>query len=1224
GESEQQALAYGQEIPMIDPTDKTIDFNGKRYRGELSKLGDRIITPKKRTAAESRSFRGKDPIEIEGEIRSLASKNKNREINEVNNREGFNSWLLSGSDTDNRDPRIDGKSSTNQAPPFVGAFDSFSSESRGVLLNVRSGGIKRDMNTLLETDVRLVGEGSLLHSENSPRALNGRGKYGWWAQNESSKSNAITNYEGGIGYGRNQPHSDISNSDLSIDALLLTKEANLALNKNKEILSLTGTFNSNSISPEAFEGLVEYGSKIKNGKSVANIVTGGNRSGDFAISRDSIDSFLNNPDRSNNKSLVQKEIARRELQVVESDENLIDGRKAYADRDYESAVNKYKEALTQMPQGPIAAERRKAYMDQLLDGSIALSQQYRRTGRYTEARGLIEGVLKEDPGNVVAKKHLEYLDDPIRTSPTLTHTHVKNVEQVRKQLYIANSYYDQAQFEKATAEYKETLRLDPYNKAARRGMEKVSAAKSDYYRAAYDQTRAAMLTQVDQAWEMAVPPAKLEGVDRGREMNVLGQQINKLNNRLNEKPIKSTEPEMLLAEKRLLSETDMVNGRINKGQNEALAIRNKLTTIQLPLVEFDDEATVGDAINFLRSRARELDSEELDPNKKGLSFAFRNPSVVDSAGSDAVADIDKIEDIKLGGLKLRNIPMDEALRQIVQVSGLRYKTTDQGIVLLKATDTDDNEMYARTFRVPANFEDLLRFEDTNVVDDDPFGDAESSSKESGLKELIERQGIKFPEGATVGFSEARGTLTVRNTAQSLDYVEELVDSLKPRTKTTPDFSRELSAAKQTHSTFSLNVSDVSYKLAKSVLLEKVGMPEAAKIRVEEFVNAFDYGDPSVSNGKKVNCVVEQCAHPFYQQRNLMRIGMKTGAMGRSKPLRLTVLLDNSGSMEREDRAATVVKAIESLASQLGPQDEVTLMSFARGARLVAHKVKGNEAMKLVGLVKAIPSEGGTNLSLAIEQAYATAQQSIQAGTMSRIVLITDGAANLGNANPEDLSKSIEKMRQNGIAFDACGVGADGLDDDMLEALTRKGDGRYYFINRPEDADAGFAQKLAGALRPAAKNVKVQVVFNPERVGNYRLVGFEKHRLKKQDFRNDRVDAAEMAAEEAGNALYQVEARPDGKGDVGTVFVRFRDLATGQMVERSWVIPYQPSIKNLSSAAPSMQLATVAGMLGERLKLGEEAGIDLKQLKPVIGQLRSHFHADKEVKDLIRMCEKVTK
>ena len=134
--------------------------------------------------------------------------------------------------------------------------------------------------------------------------------------------------------------------------------------------------------------------------------------------------------------------------------------------------------------------------------------------------------------------------------------------------------------------------------------------------------------------------------------------------------------------------------------------------------------------------------------------------------------------------------------------------------------------------------------------------------------------------------------------------------------------------------------------------------------------------------------------------------------------------------------------------------------------------------------------------VAIQQAYNTAQQSVQDGAMSRVVLITDGAANLGNSDPEQLAQKIEQMRQGGIAFDACGVGGDGLDDEMLEALTRKGDGRYYFINKPEDADKDFAQKIAGALRPAAQNVKVQVVFNPERVGNYKLLGFEKHRLEK--------------------------------------------------------------------------------------------------------------------------------
>ncbi len=450
-------------------------------------------------------------------------------------------------------------------------------------------------------------------------------------------------------------------------------------------------------------------------------------------------------------SLVQQEIARRELQIAEADKAILDGRKAYADRNYEEAVNQYRKAVTMLPQGPIAADRRREYIGHLLDGSIALSQTYRRTGRYTEARELLDNVLEKDPGNVVAKKHLEYLDDPIRTSPTLTYAHVKNVEKVRKLLYRAHSYYDQAQFDHATLEFKEVLRIDPYNKAARRGMEKVNAAKRDYYRAAYDQTRAAMLMQVDQAWEIAVPPQMQEN-------------------------------------------NSTLVGDLNPSMNPALYQRQKLQSIMLPLVEFDEDATVRDAINFLRQRARELDDKELDPNKKGLNFVFRNSTVVDAGGmgeGDEVAEEgEKIENIKLGGLKIRNVPMEEALRQICQMTGLRYKVENYSVVILKATNVSDNEMYARTFRVPPDFINLISDGPGGGgggADDDPFGGDDDGGAGGKTKktvtELLELQGIKFPEGSTAGFSKARSTLTIRNTANALDAVEELVDDLlrrKPR------------------------------------------------------------------------------------------------------------------------------------------------------------------------------------------------------------------------------------------------------------------------------------------------------------------------------------------------------------------------------------------------------------------------------------------------------------
>lgn len=415
---------------------------------------------------------------------------------------------------------------------------------------------------------------------------------------------------------------------------------------------------------------------------------------------------------------------------------------------------------------------------------------------------------------------------------------------------------------------------------------------------------------------------------------------------------------------------------------------------------------------------------------------------------------------------------------------------------------------------------------------------------------------------------------------------------------------EKTAEQESFSTFSLHVSDVSFKLAQAALAQGE-WPESAKIRIEEFVNAMDYGDPLPAQGEKVACRVEQSIHPFLQQRNLLRVAMRTGAAGRASttPLRLTLLLDNSGSMERTDRQQTVRRAFALLALQLQPTDQVTLISFARRPRLLADKVSGDQAGRLVGLIDSLPREGGTNLESALQLAYEKAHEQRADNAQNRIILLTDGAVNLGDAEPESLSRRITMMRDSGIAFDAAGISAEGLNDEVLEALARKGDGRYYMLDSVESADSGFARQIAGALRPSAKNVKVQVEFNPNRVGRYKLLGFEKHRLKKEDFRNDAVDAAEMAAAEAGVAMYQFEAKPDGEGDVGSVSVRFQDLSSGQMVEHCWPIPYEASAPRPDQATPSMRIATSTAMLASKLKGGPLAeSVDLKTLANLIAGL----------------------
>ncbi|MDB4477533.1 von Willebrand factor type A domain-containing protein, partial [Rhodopirellula sp.] len=400
-------------------------------------------------------------------------------------------------------------------------------------------------------------------------------------------------------------------------------------------------------------------------------------------------------------------------------------------------------------------------------------------------------------------------------------------------------------------------------------------------------------------------------------------------------------------------------------------------------------------------------------------------------------------------------------------------------------------------------------------------------------------------------------------------------------------------------------------------------PDAARIRSEEFLNAFDYGDPMPTQSERVSCRIEQSIHPFLQQRNLMRVSMRTAAAGRSSstPLKLTFLLDNSGSMERIDRQQTVRRAFAVLTQQLKPMDEVTLISFARQPRLLADRVSGAQAQGLLRIIENLPSEGGTNLEAALQLAFEKAKEQYQENAQNRIILLTDGAVNLGDASPDQLSEMVVKMRSAGVAFDAAGISADGLNDEVLEALTRQGDGRYYLLDSLEAVEDGFAKQIAGALRPAAKNVKIQIEFNPERVGKYKLLGFEKHRLKKEDFRNDKVDAAEMAAAEAGVALYQVQAKPDGFGDIGTVSVRFRDLESGQMVEEVWPIPYETSALRPDRASSSMKIAMVASLLATKLKGDVLADtVNLKELANLISSVPPQIRNSKRVKQLEVMIQ----
>jgi Mg-chelatase subunit ChlD/anti-sigma factor RsiW len=420
---------------------------------------------------------------------------------------------------------------------------------------------------------------------------------------------------------------------------------------------------------------------------------------------------------------------------------------------------------------------------------------------------------------------------------------------------------------------------------------------------------------------------------------------------------------------------------------------------------------------------------------------------------------------------------------------------------------------------------------------------------------------------------------------SLESLEKEIDAAKKTspTSTAPISQPEIYTADNAFSTFSLNVSDVSFKLAEASL-QKGALPEAATIRSEEFINAFDYRDPEAAPGKPIAFAWDRARSPFAHNRDLLRFSIKTSATGRhaGKPVNLVLLLDNSGSMERADRVRIIQECLRALAAQLNPEDRVSVVSFARTPRLWVDGLAGSQAAELPQRVGSLTPQGGTNLEEGMNLAYQTARRHFVAHGINRVVVLTDGAANLGDVEPQSLKQQIETHRKQGIALDCFGIGWEGYNDDLLEQLSRNGDGRYGFVNTPEAAATEFAGQLVGALQVAASDVKVQVEFNPKRVTSYRQIGYAKHQLQKEQFRDNTVDAAEIAAAEAGNALYAVQVNPRGEGPLAVVRVRYKTPGTSEYYEHEWSVPFSGSVPPLEEATAAIRLAGVAASFAEWL------------------------------------------
>ena len=434
-------------------------------------------------------------------------------------------------------------------------------------------------------------------------------------------------------------------------------------------------------------------------------------------------------------SINARETARRRAMEQEANQLLQEGREAYQAGKYSIALEKFQAAWNRVPKAPATQVLQQHIVDVIGDASIAVAAEYAKVGRYDDAEQLLLDVLSRDPNNERARRDLSMLRDPVRNNPALTPQHVRDVEEVTRLLSLAYGYYDLGKFDDAYSTFAQVIKIDPYNKAARQGQEAVSKRRINYYQAARNSYRAKALAEVDALWEEH-EPQDLPDIEMGG----------------GESGVQVTE------------------SQIANDQN--------LSKMQIASVNFEN-TPIEDALDFLRGEARKSGVQ--------INFIFENPPApsapaadnVDEEGEETAAEPVEAapQEATVPSLKVQSVTGKELLQMICAQAGCQYRVEDNAIVVYQ-TGAGVARMFKRQWKVSRDF-----FEGGSEGGEDE-GDEEAFDESAPVKAKIDAvatlraAGVSFPKKATAHYSPRTGMLTVFNTADNLDAVEEAVNEYR--------------------------------------------------------------------------------------------------------------------------------------------------------------------------------------------------------------------------------------------------------------------------------------------------------------------------------------------------------------------------------------------------------------------------------------------------------------
>ena len=405
------------------------------------------------------------------------------------------------------------------------------------------------------------------------------------------------------------------------------------------------------------------------------------------------------------------------------------------------------------------------------------------------------------------------------------------------------------------------------------------------------------------------------------------------------------------------------------------------------------------------------------------------------------------------------------------------------------------------------------------------------------------------------------------------------------------------------STFGMDVDTASYSITRNYLRDGY-LPPPEAVRVEEFVNAFDYNYPppwgeafavhvevapsQFGDSGRLRELQERKRRRFPQadeQLHLLRIGIQGRVVPdeNRKDAMLTFVIDVSGSMAIENRLELVKDALTLLVEELRPRDKVAIVAYSNRARIVLPHtgIEGREG--ILAAIHSLVPEQATNVDEGLRLGYSLALRNPKIGGINRVILCSDGVANVDATDPDVILRKVRGHVAEGITLTTIGVGIENFNDVLLEQLADNGNGSYAYVDTLNEAKRVFVENLTGTLQLIAKDAKVQVDFNPRAVSRFRLLGYENRRLDHDEFRDDSADGGEIGAGHSVTALYEIKLSEGARGRLATVSIRYKDPDTHRPSEINEEIFTTQLKRTFKAASPEFQLAATVAEFAEILR-----------------------------------------